>query len=84
MPTLIREGGCEVRLFVANEHVPPHVHVFKAGGECRVLLGDVDTQPRLWSVVGGLTPADARQAEDLVCRHQGELLAAWRKYHGHL
>ena len=82
MPTLKRVDGFEVRLFVSSEHQPPHVHVFKAGGECRVLLGDEDTQPRLWNVVGGMSPQDARTAESLVSRFQGEFLSAWRNYHG--
>jgi len=82
MPTLKRLDGFEIRLFIANEHRPPHVHVFKAGAECRVLLGDEATQPRLWNVVGGMSAQDARRAEELVSRWQGELLAAWRKYHG--
>lgn len=84
MPTLKRIEGFEIRLFVANEHRPPHVHVLKAGSECRVLLGDEDTQPQLWNVVGGMSPRDARKAEALVSRYQGELLAAWRKHHGNL
>ena len=84
MPTVLRFEGFEIRVFVRNEHSPPHVHVFKAGGECRILLGDEDTQPCLWNIVGGLSDRDAVKAENLVSQYQAECLAAWRKYHGSL
>jgi serine phosphatase RsbU (regulator of sigma subunit) len=36
MPTIIRERGFEVMIY-PNDHRPPHVHVWKAGKEARVV-----------------------------------------------
>lgn len=84
MPTVKREDGFEIMVLTSPEHNPPHVHVYKAGGECRVLLGDEDTAPALWDVMQGMSVKDARNAETLVRKYQAECLAVWRKYNGHL
>lgn len=84
MPTVTRIEGFEIRVLLRNEHNPPHVHVFKAGGECRVLVGDEAIRPELWDIVGGMSDRDALRAEALVGLYQAECVAAWRKYHGSL
>ena len=37
MPTLIREGGFEIRIYTLD-HPPPHVHVAKAGAVMKIEL----------------------------------------------
>jgi hypothetical protein len=37
VPTLIREGGFEVRIYTLD-HPPPHVHVAKAGAIAKIEL----------------------------------------------
>lgn len=84
MPTVKREDGFEIMVLTSPEHPPPHVHVYKAGGECRVLLGDEDTQPELWDVERGMSIKDARKAEALVSKYQAECLEVWRRIHEQL
>lgn len=42
MPTIIRRDGFQVVIWT-NDHEPMHVHIFKAGGELAVNLGDSNT-----------------------------------------
>ncbi|NJN61100.1 MAG: DUF4160 domain-containing protein [Coleofasciculaceae cyanobacterium RL_1_1] len=44
MPTILRQDGFAVRLYF-NDHDPPHVHVFKAGGQAKIALGDGEQLP---------------------------------------
>ena len=83
MPTVVREEGFEIMVLTSPEHPPPHVHVYKAGAECRVLLGDEASPPRLWDVKG-MRLKDARDALALVHRYHAQCLNVWRKYNGSL
>lgn len=80
MPTVVVEEGFEIRVLTRNEHRPAHVHVYKAGAECRIFIESAT----LWDIKGGMTARDARQAEALVRKYQNECQAAWRTYNGHL
>ena len=84
MPTVVREAGFSIIVRVRGENLPPHVHVYKGAGECRILLGETETGPRLWDVVGGMDWREARQAERLVIRPQAACRAVWRQVNGHL
>lgn len=44
MPTVYRQDGFEFRIYT-NVHDPPHVHVFKAGGQVKIAMGDEETNP---------------------------------------
>lgn len=82
MPTVLRVDGFEVRIY-PRDHDPPHVHVFRAGGQAKVEIGDPDPEhpaPARLVQVAGMSRADARQAEELVQLHQAELMEAWRVY----
>ncbi|HEY5425715.1 MAG TPA: DUF4160 domain-containing protein [Candidatus Tumulicola sp.] len=37
MPTIVREDGYEIQIYT-RDHLPPHVHVRKAGAEARFAL----------------------------------------------
>lgn len=39
MPTLIRQDGFDVRMYF-DDHDPPHVHVFKAGGQAKITIDE--------------------------------------------
>ncbi len=39
MATVLRKDGFSVRIYT-NDHLPSQVHVFKAGGEAKINLGD--------------------------------------------
>lgn len=65
-----------------HEHNPPHVHVLRAGGECRVKIAE--SPAVLWDVKGGLTLSEARKAEALVRKYQTQCLEKWEELNGHL
>jgi hypothetical protein len=46
MPTVHRAGNLRFVVFL-DDHGPPHVHVFAAGGEAKLLLGH-PTVGRRW------------------------------------
>ena len=77
------EGGFRVYVYSPpREHRPPHVHVESArGGEVLIRLGEGDTAPHLWQN-HHMSPADARQAPQIVIANRDRFLAEWRKLHG--
>jgi len=80
MPVVVREAGFSVRVLTTGEHAPPHVHVFKAGAECRVLIGDAAV---LWDIKGGpFAGAEVRRAVALVDANLPACNAIWRACHG--
>jgi hypothetical protein len=40
-PTILRQGGYQVTIF-ANDHLPPHVHVRRAGNAARIRLDPIE------------------------------------------
>ena len=51
MPTVHRAGNLRFVVFL-DDHGPPRVHVFSAGGEAKLLLGGPDGRPALALGVG--------------------------------
>jgi len=84
MPTVRVEGGFAIKVNTRGEHNPPHVHVIKAGGEIRVLIGDEETSPSYWDEKRAMATSDKVKAVMLVDKYQAECLAVWRKFNGHL
>jgi Domain of unknown function (DUF4160) len=80
MPTVLRQRGFRVVIYL-NDHLPPHVHIFKGGGEVRIEMGNEKALPKLMSISGQINDKDVSQAWYLVKEHQAELLAKWRKIH---
>lgn len=80
MPTVLRERGFEVRIYL-NDHPPPHVHVFRAAGEVVINLGEGQMPPQVRENLS-MSRADERRALELVAIHHDELVSAWRRYHG--
>ncbi|MBE9129957.1 MULTISPECIES: DUF4160 domain-containing protein [unclassified Coleofasciculus] len=80
MPTVLRKDGFAVRIYF-NDHLPPHVHVFKGGGQVRISLGSEAEEPELVQIEG-MSDKDAAKALAIVIEHQLELLKKWEEIHG--
>jgi Domain of unknown function (DUF4160) len=77
VPTLIREGGFEVRIYTLD-HPPAHVHVAKAGAVVKIDLRTC----QVISIVGRISDREVARAEALVARHVSTLREAWARIHG--
>jgi hypothetical protein len=77
VPTLIREGGFEVRIYTLD-HPPPHVHVAKAGAVVKIELATCEVM----DIVGVISDRDISKAELLVAKHAQFLSEEWTKIHG--
>jgi hypothetical protein len=77
MPTVFRQDGFEIRIY-SNEHNPPHVHVIKAGGELKFILGSESEKAFLDRVLSPMKRRDARAAFEIVKEQQTFLLKKWR------
>jgi hypothetical protein len=80
MPTVLRKDGFAVRIYF-NDDLPPHVHVFKGGGQARISLGSGTESPQLVELEG-MSDKDAAKALSIIIEHQVELLQRWEEYHG--
>jgi hypothetical protein len=76
MPTVYRQEGFRF-FFYSNEHPPPHMHVSKAGGELRFILGSESEEPTLDKELSPMKKKDARRAFDIVKEQQKFLLKKW-------
>ena len=76
MPTLIREGAFEVRIYTLD-HSPPHVHVARAGAIVKIDLATHQVR----EIVGRISDRDVRRAERLVAKHAEFLKAEWERLH---
>jgi Domain of unknown function (DUF4160) len=80
MPIVHRAGNLRFVVFL-DDHGPPHVHVFAAGGEAKLLLAGPDSRPALiWA--RGMDRRSLRRAMAETLAHRDTLLAAWRRVHG--
>ena len=80
MPTIIRENGFMVRIYL-KDHEPPHVHVFRGRDEVKIRLGDAQVKPYL-DEIWGMKDRDSAKALVLIDKHQERLLEAWRGIYG--
>lgn len=79
MPTVHRAGNLRFVVF-PDDHDPPHVHVFSAGGEAKLLLAGPHGRPLLaWA--RGMGRGDLRRAMAETLANQARLLRAWRRVH---
>jgi hypothetical protein len=76
MPTVLRRDGFEFVIYF-DDHNPPHVHVFRVGGEAKVEL-----DPVIVVGVWRMNRKDARDAKRLTIEHQVYLLDRWREING--
>jgi hypothetical protein len=80
MVTVFKQDGLFFRIF-PNDHLPSHVHVFKAGGEARIEISGEDSKPHALTN-NGLSRKDLAKAIALVEENQALLLQQWSEYHG--
>ena len=76
MPTIIKQDGFRVVIW-PNDHLPPHVHVFKREAEVKIAL----LEPIVFNVEGQISNKDLVKALNLVIEHQIELLKRWKEIH---
>lgn len=81
MPTVLRKNGFDFLIYT-NDHLPGHVHIFKAGKETIIDLGTADKAPTIREIVG-MNRKDVVKALQLVFEYQDYLLAKWKEIHGH-
>ncbi|MCA0455003.1 MAG: DUF4160 domain-containing protein [Chloroflexi bacterium] len=75
MPTVIREDGYTIRIYL-NDHIPAHVHVLKAEKEARITLVDLKVMDSI-----EFTSKELKRAIEIIEEHQDELLKIWDTYH---
>lgn len=68
--------------FIKSDHLPAHVHVFKAGGEAKINLLGENGCPEFISVSLGMSDRNAIKALEIIAANQLELLEKWKEYHG--
>lgn len=80
MPTVLRKQGFRFQIFT-DDHEPAHTHVFKAGKEVVISLGDEETKP--WVRENkGMKQKDQDQAVLIVAEYRDYLWEKWRESHG--
>jgi hypothetical protein len=76
MPTFFRQNGYRFFFFSNEGDEPPHIHVEKAGGYCKLWLHpDVELA---W--IKGLRKKDIAWIQATCVDHQVEFLEAWNDY----
>lgn len=76
MPTVYRQEGFRF-FFYSNEHDPPHIHVSKAGGELKFVLGGDAEEPIFDKELSPMKKKDERRAFVIVKEQQRFLLEKW-------
>jgi Domain of unknown function (DUF4160) len=80
MPTVLRQDGYEIRIYI-NDHVPSHVHIVKADVAAIINLGDENTAPEIDENFR-MKKGDLKKALRIVEDNQEFLLEQWRQIHG--
>lgn len=78
VPKVVDEDGYRVSVW-PNDHPPPHVHVFRAGRECLVEIGEPGGAPAALYENRGMTGKEWQGAVALVQKHQEMAQAKWRE-----
>lgn len=76
MPTVYRQEGFRF-FFYSNDHTPAHMHVRKAEGELRFILGSDSEDPYLDEELSPMKRKDARKAFVIIKEQQKFLLEKW-------
>jgi hypothetical protein len=74
--TVHRENGFEFRIW-PNDHSPPHVHAWKAGGMAKIELVDGFDIVK----VREMKPVDVVRAVRIVIANEEKLIHAWGEIH---
>ena len=76
MPTVLRKNGFEVMIYT-QDHIPAHVHVWRAGGEIVVNIATLEI-----TKAEDMSRRDSARAVEIVEENQRYLLGRWREIHG--
>jgi hypothetical protein len=80
MPTVLRQEGFRFQIFT-DDHAPAHLHIFKAGTELVINLGDENLKPWIRDNKG-MSRKDSDNALLIVLQNQAMFLEEWEKIHG--
>ena len=80
MPTILRKNGFRFQIYT-DDHEPAHTHVFKAGKQVIINLGNEQRRVSIRENKGMKT-LDVVKAAEIAAEHQAYLLERWREVHG--
>ena len=80
MPTLLSQAGFDVMIYT-RDHAPAHVHVWKAGKQVLINLGDAQTRVSVREN-RGMSAKNIVKALQIVAAQQAYLLEKWREIYG--
>lgn len=75
MPTVLRIKGYQFIFYAQDGREPPHIHIIKAGSDCKLWLDPV----RL-AVNHGFKPHQLREAIRLTEEHEAFILGKWHEF----
>ncbi|MGD1949005.1 MAG: DUF4160 domain-containing protein [Leptolyngbyaceae cyanobacterium] len=67
MPTVLRKDGFAFRTYF-NDHIPPHIHAFKADGQAIISIGNEENQPKPLEVYE-MSDKELKKALKVVTEH---------------
>ncbi|MGH9843804.1 MAG: DUF4160 domain-containing protein [Blastocatellia bacterium] len=80
MPTVLRKNGFRFQIYT-DDHEPAHTHVFKAGKQVVINLGD-DQHRVSVRENKNMGTKNVVKALEIAADYQGYLLEKWREFHG--
>ena len=80
MPVVLRQGGFRLVIYY-QDHQPPHTHVYKAGTEVVINLGDEANSPYVRNT-NGMNPKNVKRALQIADDYQSYLLERWDEING--
>ncbi len=80
MPTVLRKDGFDFMIY-SLDHEPSHTHVWKAGKEVVINLGDENQRPYVREN-NGVSNKDRKKALKIAAENQDFLIAEWERIHG--
>ncbi len=80
MPTVLRKEGFDFMIYTFD-HEPSHTHVWKAGKELVINLGDENQAPYVRDN-NGMSNKNKRKALKIAAENQDFLIAEWERIHG--
>jgi hypothetical protein len=75
MPTVVMEGGYRIVVYT-RDHMPPHIHVFKAGHEAKFILWN--SEVKLYDGTN-MTNRELDRAAELCAKHYNHLVVILRE-----
>jgi hypothetical protein len=80
MPVVLRINGFRFIIRTAD-HLPPHVHVFRAGTEVEINIGLNGELPTIRAIVT-MSNRDMKRALEIAAENNDLLLRRWHEIHG--